>query len=87
MVFCIRQRFKLLDVPYDLKAILSNELPDVAVSAGGSEHFNALYGEHLRRKLLGQVLNGRDGPKKMLGPFIQMPIVRPMFLFLRFLFL
>ena len=74
MVFCIRQRFKLLDVPYDLKAILSNEIPDVAVSANGSsEHINALYSEHLRRKLLGQVLNGRDGPKKMLGPFVQMP--------------
>ncbi len=44
----IRQRFNLLDVPYDLKAILSNKIPDVAVSVnGGSEDFNALYSEHL----------------------------------------
>ncbi len=56
----IRQRFKLLYVPYDLKAILSKKIPDVAVSAnGGSEYFNALYSEHLWRKLLGHVLNGR----------------------------
>jgi hypothetical protein len=40
---------------------LSNERPDVAVSAnGGPEHFNTLYNEHLRRKLLDQMLNGRD---------------------------
>ncbi len=31
----IRQRFKFLDVPYDLKSILSDEIPDVAVSTNG----------------------------------------------------
>jgi hypothetical protein len=53
---------------------LSNKISDVYVSAnGGAEHFNALYSEHLLRKVSGQVLNSRDGPKKMLGPFVQMP--------------
>ena len=35
----IRQGFKLLDVPYDLNAILSNEILDVALSANrDSQH-------------------------------------------------
>jgi hypothetical protein len=39
----IRQRFKLLNVPNDLKAVLSNKIPDVVVRAnGGSKHFNAI---------------------------------------------
>ena len=69
----ISQGFKLLYISDDIYALLSHEILDVALGAyRGPQDFNALYREHLWSKIIRNILKVRVGPKKMLGPFVQM---------------